>query len=62
MKEEAIVMTIDLGINQFSAVVLNNQLKLISSDGRMISISDPGSLDANEESKGTARLLDFLKH
>jgi hypothetical protein len=27
----------------------------------MISISDPGSLDANEESKGTARLLDFFK-
>ncbi len=41
MKEEALVMTIDFGKNHFNAIYLNNQLRLISSDGCMITINDP---------------------
>jgi hypothetical protein len=61
MKEEAIVITIDFGINHFSAIYLNNQLKLVSSNGSMISINDPRDLKAHNESESTARLLDYFK-
>ena len=61
MKEEALVMTIDFGINHFSAIYLNNQLKLVSSNGSMISINDPDDLKTHYESKSTTRLLDYFK-
>lgn len=38
MKSEAIVMTFDLGSSYFSAIVLDKQLRLISSNGTIISL------------------------
>ena len=38
MKSEAIVMTFDLGSSYFSAIVLDNQLRLISRKGAIISL------------------------
>ena len=63
MKNEALVMTIDFGKNHFNAIHLNNQLKLISSDGCMVTINDSGRLKAHEQTqKMSARLIDFFKH
>ena len=33
-------MTIDFGNNHFNAIYLNDQLKLIASDGRIITINE----------------------
>jgi hypothetical protein len=63
MKKEALVMTIDFGKNHFNAIHLNNQLKLISSNGCMITINDPGRLKRHEQTeKMLTRLIDFFKH
>jgi hypothetical protein len=62
MKEEALVMTIDFVKNHFNAIYLNNQLRLISSDGCMITINGP-NVKAHEERTGISTdLLDFFKH
>jgi hypothetical protein len=56
-------MTIDFGKNHFNAIHLNNQLKLISSNGCMITINDPGRLKTHEQTeKMLTRLIDFFKH
>ena len=63
MKKEALVMSIDFGKNHFNAIHLNNQLKLISSNGYMITINDPGHLKGHEQTeKILTRLIDFFKH
>jgi len=38
MKSEAIVMTFDLGSSYFTAIVLDNQVRLISRKGTIISL------------------------
>ena len=63
MKNEALVMTIDFGKNHFNAIHLNNQLKLISSEGCIITINDSGRLKAQEQrEKMLAGLINFFKH
>lgn len=63
MKEEALVMTIDFGNNHFNVIYLNNQLKLIAPNGRMITIEDTTHPGVDEESAGIAtNLFDFFKH
>jgi len=61
MKEEALIMTIDFGKNHFNAIYLNNQLKLISPDGSIITINNP-HVKAHQERKNISTdLLDFFK-
>ena len=62
MKEEALVMTIDIGKNHFNAIYLNNQLTLISSDGCIITINDPHVRGHKERTDISTNLLDFFKH
>ena len=63
MKEEALIMTIDFGKNHFNAIYLNNQFRLISSDGHMITINDPGRLKRHEQTeKILTKLIGFFKH
>ena len=61
MKEEAIVMTIDFGKNYFNVIHLNNQLKLISPGGCMITIYDSGNCSHEETKKKLAGLFGFFK-
>jgi len=46
MKEETLVMTIEFGNSHFNAIYLNNQLKLIASNGNMT------TMEIHEESTG----------
>jgi hypothetical protein len=63
MKEEALVMTIDFGKNHFNAIYLNNQLKLISSNGSMITVAGPEQFEAPEETRNiSTHLAEFFKH
>ena len=63
MKEEALVMTIDFGENHFNAIYLNNQLKLISSNGSMITVAGPEQFEAPEERTSMSiHLAEFFKH
>jgi len=57
MKEETLIMTIDLGNKHFNAIHLNNQLKLIASDGGMITIDDTMREESSAASKNS---FDFL--
>ena len=62
MKEEALVITIDFGSSHFNAIHLNNQLKLIASTGRMITINDTTRVRAHEEGTDISTdLVDFFK-
>ena len=62
MNGQALVMAIDFGINRFNAIHLNNQLKLIARNGRMITIEDTTHLKVHEESTCVAtNLFDFFK-
>lgn len=61
MKAEAMVMTIDFGNNHFNAIYLNNELKLIASNGSMIAIADTTHNICRDESKGiSSNFLNFL--
>ena len=61
MKEETLIMTIDLGNKHFNAIYLNNQLKLIASDGGMITIDDRMNVRVREESSAVSKnSFDFL--
>ncbi len=61
MKGEALVMTIDFGNDHFNAIYLNNQLKLIASNGRMITINNSAPARPNEESTDiSTNLWNFL--
>lgn len=63
MKEEALVMTIDFRKNHFNAIHLNNQLKLISPNGCIITVHDAQQFRSHEETKDmSTSLLEFLKH
>ena len=62
MKEEALVMTIDFGKNHFNAIYLNNQLKLISPEGCMITINDPHVKTHGKRTEISTNLLNFFKH
>jgi hypothetical protein len=63
MKGEALVMTIDFGKNHFNAIYLNNQLKLISSNGSMITVAGPEHFEAPEETTNmSTHLSEFFKH
>jgi len=63
MKDEALVMTIDFRKNHFNAIYLNNQLKLISSNGRVITINDTRHFRTDEESTDLrTNLFDFFRH
>ena len=62
MKEQALVMTIDFGKNLFNAIYLNNQLKLISSNGHIITINDPHIKPHEERGDISRNLFDFFKH
>ena len=62
MKSEAIVMTLDLGTNHFNAILLDNQLKLISSNGSMITL--PGDIRKTlpqQSRRILNQLIDFFK-
>ena len=62
MKNESLVMTIDFGKNHFNAIYLNDQLKLIASDGSMFTIND-NHVSAHKESADLrANLFEFFKH
>jgi len=62
MKKETLIMTIDFGKNHFNAIHLNDQLKLIASDGRMLTINDT-CVGAHEGSAGLSKnLFEFFKH
>lgn len=62
MKSEAVVMTIDFGRNHFNAILLERQLKLISSKGSIISISDEGHRNVEEQTEqALKKLLGFFK-
>jgi len=63
MKEEAMIMTIHFGNNHFNAIYLKNQLRLITSSGRMINVEDMTSVRTCEEGKDLSRnLINFFKH
>jgi len=62
MKEEALVMMIDFGKNHFNAIYLNEQLRLISPGGCMITINDPHTRGHKERRDMSTNLLDFFKH
>ena len=59
MKKEALVMTIDFGKNHFNAIHLNDQLKLIASDGRMITVNDTDSRTHQESADLRSNSFDF---
>jgi hypothetical protein len=62
MKSEAIVMTLDFGKDHFNAILLGNQLKLVSSNGGIITL--PGDTQKTlPEQAGQAlnQLIDFFK-
>jgi len=60
MKEETLVMTIDFGGNHFNAIYLNNQLKLIASNGRIVTITDTTPIKVQEQSDISTDLVDFF--
>jgi len=55
-------MTIDFGNNHFNAIYLNDQLKLIASDGRMITLNDTHIRSHQESADLRSNLFDFFKH
>lgn len=62
MKSEAIVMTIDFGKNHFNAILLDKQLKLISSKGSIITIPRDNTKTLAEQTGQTLnQLIDFFK-
>ena len=62
MKSEAIVMTFDFGSNYFNAIVLNNQVRLISCKGTIMGLpgKDPKPLIENSVQEFN-RLTKFFK-
>ena len=62
MKSEVLVMTIDFGENHFNAILLDNQLKLISPAGTMITVRDDNQGRIREQSdQAINKLSDFFK-
>ena len=61
MKEEVLIMTIDFGNNHFNTIYLNDQLKLIASDGRMITVNDT-HIRVHEESADLLKSIRSFKH
>jgi len=62
MKSEAIVMTLGFGRNHFNAIALDNQLKLISNGGNIISIPAGRPNMLPEQTGDTMnQLIEFFK-
>ena len=62
MKNEAIVMTVDFGINYFNALLLDKQLKLISSNGNILTLRDDEPWTVREQTEEAfKKLVDFFK-
>ena len=62
MKIEVLVMTIDFGENHFNAILLDNQLKLISPAGTMITVRDDNRVTIREQAEQAInKLIDFFK-
>ena len=62
MKIEVLVMTIDFGENHFNAILLDNQLKLISPAGTMITVMDDNRVTIREQSEQAInKLIYFFK-
>ena len=63
MKSEAIVMTVDFGRNHFNAILLDEQLKMISSNGNIISLPGDNHKGQTEQTKPVVdQLIEFFKH
>jgi len=62
MKSEILVMTIDFGENHFNAILLDNQLKLISPAGTMITVRDDNRVTTRKQAEQAINILiDFFK-
>ena len=62
MKSEAMVMTLDFGKNHFNAIFLNKQLKLISSNGTIITIPGDNQKTLQEQTgQALDKLIEFFK-
>ena len=62
MKSEVLVMTIDFGENHFNAILLDNQLKLISPAGTMITVRDDNRVTIRKQAEQPInQLIDFFK-
>jgi hypothetical protein len=63
MKSDVLVMTIDFGKNHFNAIILDNQLKLISPAGTMITFTEDNRVTIRKEAEQAInKLIDFFKH
>ena len=62
MKSDVLVMTIDFGENHFNAMLLDNQLKLISPAGTMITVWDDNRVTIGKQGEQAInKLIDFFK-
>ena len=62
MKSDVLVMTIDFGVNHFNAILLDNQLKLISPAGTMITVRDDNRVTIMKQAEQAIdKLIDFFK-
>ena len=62
MKSEVLVMTIDFWENHFKAILLENQLKLISPAGTMLTVKDDNRVTIRKQAEPAInKLIDFFK-